>query len=194
MIPEKKRIHSKKDLKEWIMYERSIYKFNKLNIFSEQRIIYKYLRTLRKLEYYTNTNKKVFKIIYKIELKKMQYKYQIKIPINTCEKGIRINHIGSILVNGNSSVGKDCTFHINTALVAKGISGDAPILGDGVVVGFGAVVLGNVKIANNVAIGANSVVTKSILEEDIAVGGIPAKKVSNNGTTKWVNRRKKYNE
>ncbi len=37
---------------------------------------------------------------------------------------------------------------------------DAPKLGDGVVIGFGA----------------NAVITKDVLEENIAVAGVPAKK------------------
>lgn len=72
-----------------------------------------------------------------------------------------------------------------TALVAKGISNQAPILGDGVVVGVGATIVGGVRIAKNVAIGANSVVVKDVLEANIAVAGIPAKKVSNSGRLAW---------
>lgn len=75
--------------------------------------------------------------------------------------------------------------HVYTALVAKGISNQAPILGDGVVVGVGATIVGGVRIAKNVAIGANSVVVKDVLEANIAVAGIPAKKVSNSGRLAW---------
>lgn len=42
--------------------------------------------------------------------------------------------------------------------------------------------IGAVKVADNVAVGANAVVTKDVLEEGIAVAGIPAKKVSNNNS------------
>ena len=57
MISVEKRINSKKDLKEWLSYERKKYKYNKFNFFSEQRLAYKYNTILRKTEYYTNTNK-----------------------------------------------------------------------------------------------------------------------------------------
>ena len=40
-------------------------------------------------------------------------------------------------------------------------------------------------VAKGIAIGANAVVNKSIEEEYIAVAGVPAKKVSNNGSNKW---------
>ena len=94
-------------------------------------------------------------------------------------------HIGPVLMNGRVTVGKDCSFHINTALVAGGTNDDVPCLEDGVVVGIGAVVLGNVHVARNVAIGANAVVNKIVADENIAVAGVPAHKVSNGGRLNW---------
>ena len=94
-------------------------------------------------------------------------------------------HVGPILLNGRASVGENCAFHINSALVAKGVSDDAPVLGNNVVVGVGAVVVGGVVVADSVAIGANSVVTKDISEQNIAIAGALAKKVSDNGRLKW---------
>ena len=55
-------------------------------------------------------------------------------------------------------------------------------------VAFLTVVLGNVTVADNVAIGANAVVNRDVLEENIAVAGVPAKKISNNGAIAWLNR------
>ena len=79
----------------------------------------------------------------------------------------------------------NCSIHINTAFVAQGVSNEVPTLGDGVVVGVGAVLMGGIHIANNVAIGANAVVNKDVLEENIAVAGVPAKKISNSGRLEW---------
>ena len=115
----------------------------------------------------------------------MENAYGLHISPNTCSKGLRIMHLGSILINGDAHVGKDCRFHINTALVAGGTNGDAPYLGDDIVLGVGSTVLGNVRIANGVAIGAGAVVNKDVLEEGIAVAGVPAHKISNNGTATW---------
>ena len=94
-------------------------------------------------------------------------------------------HVGPILMNGHATVGNNCSFHINTALVASGPENGAPILSDGCVVGIGAIIVGNVWLAENVAVGANAVVTKSVDEPNIAVAGVPAKKVSNNGRINW---------
>lgn len=124
-------------------------------------------------------------MLYKIRLLKLQNKYGLHVPINTCGKGLKIMHLGPILINSKAKIGQDCSIHINTAIVAGGVSNDAPEIGNGCVIGIGAVLLGKIKIADNVAIGANAVVNKSIIEEDIAIAGVPAKKISNNGTTKW---------
>ena len=94
-------------------------------------------------------------------------------------------HVGPILINGNAKIGKNCSIHINTSIVAGGIDSSAPTIGDNVVIGVGAVLLGKISIANNIAIGANAVVNKSFFEEDIAIAGVPAKKISNNGRSKW---------
>ena len=97
-------------------------------------------------------------------------------------------HVGPILINNRAAVGSNCTFHINTGLVAGGTTHAAPKLSDDVVVGFGAVVLGDVCVAKGVAIGANAVVNKSVEEENITVAGVPAKKISNNGSNSWGKR------
>lgn len=37
-------------------------------------------------------------------------------------------HLGPILINGRATIGKDCTFHVNTAVVAGGTNDDLPTL------------------------------------------------------------------
>ncbi len=177
-----KRITSKENLKDWITYEQLRFSLRDLG-FSERGVIKKFQRTLRKVEYYKNTGKKLRYIIGALRLRRMQNLYGLRIGPNTCGRGLKIMHLGSILLNG--VVGENCSLHINTALVAKGTSNARPELGDNVVVGVGAVIVGGVKVADGVAIGAGAVVTKNIDEPDIAVAGCPAKKVSNNGRNEW---------
>lgn len=191
MISKEKQIKTKQQMKEWLKYELSRYPHGRFSSFAEffelneTSIKRKYNTKLRHLEYYLNTGKKVRAAITRIKLNKLMNKYCLRIPPNCVEKGLKIMHVGPILINGRASIGKNCSLHINTTIAAKGISDDAPILGNGVVVGVGSVILGGVSIADNVAIGANSVVTKNITEENIAVAGAPAKKVSNNGSLEW---------
>lgn len=49
----------------------------------------------------------------------------------------------------------------------------------------GATILGNVWIANGITIGANALVNKNFDEEKIAIAGVPAKKISDNGRWQW---------
>jgi serine O-acetyltransferase len=148
MLAVENRINSKKDLKKWISYE--INRYNRgiikrylsiLNL-TENDILVHHQILLRKTEYYTNILNKFLALLYKIRLNRIQNKYAIHIPINTCGKGLKIMHVGPVLMNGRVTVGKDCCFHINTALVAGGSNDGVPVLDDGVVVGIGAVVLG----------------------------------------------------
>ena len=94
-------------------------------------------------------------------------------------------HLGPILINGRARLGEDCTVHINTALVARGTDNSVPTLGNGVVIGIGSVIVGGVYIADNIAIGACSMVNKSFDEPNIAIAGVPAKKISDNGRLTW---------
>lgn len=190
MLAEDKRIKSKKQLKEFLSVEiinRGGVSSLMKNFFkmSERAILDSHQKLLRKTEYYTNTHKRLRAVIYKCRLRRLQNKYSLHIPINCCGKGLKIMHLGPILMNGRVTVGENCAFHMNTALVAGGTSDDVPTLGDGVVVGIGAVVVGGVHIADNVAIGANAVVNKDVQEENIAVAGVPSKKISNNGRLTW---------
>ncbi|MBQ4528065.1 MAG: serine acetyltransferase [Clostridia bacterium] len=187
MIPEEKRIKTKKMLKEVLSYEMKMYGVKKHfnNPFAEKAVLWKHNKLLRKAEYCINSRKKIRSIWYRMRLYKYQNKYAIHIPPNTFEMGLKLMHVGPVLVNGNSCCGKDVTMHINTGLVGQGRNSGSPTLCDGVVVGIGSVVLGGVTIAENIAIGANSVVNKSFEEPNIAIAGAPAKKISNNGRLSW---------
>lgn len=187
MLPREQRITSKAQMREWIHYELSRYGKNKQRWLpvTESAVLRKHLVLLRKTEYHINCGHKVLGLLYKLRLGCLQNKYALHIPINVCAKGLYIIHVGPILLNKDAVVGEDCCLHINTGLVAGGTNDGAPILGKGVVVGIGAIVLGDVHIADYVAIGANAVVNKDVTEPSIAVAGVPAKKISNNGRKTW---------
>lgn len=196
MLLKEKRINSKKDLQEWLTYERN--KYGKTGIsavvreifpITERDILRKHQVILRKTEYFVNRNYKIIAIIYKIRLNRLQNRYALHIPLNTCGKGLKIMHLGPVLVNYRCMVGENCAFHINTALVAGGRTDDVPVLGNGVVMGIGSVAVGGINIADNVAVGANAVINKDIVETNIAVAGVPARKISDNGRLTWNTRK-----
>jgi len=187
------QITSKSDLQDWLSYEKKRYpSFSTLAYLlqaSEYAIIWKHQVLLRKTEYHINAKHGIRSIIMRFRLQKVQNRYAIHIPPNVCARGLKLMHLGPVLMNGHSRVGENCIFHINTALVAGGTNDGVPTLGNDVVVGIGAIVLGNTYIADGVAIGANAVVNRDVLEKNIGVAGVPAKKISNNGRFTW-NRQK----
>lgn len=187
MLPKEQQIATKAQMKEWIRYELSRYGKSRQVVLpvSENAVLRKHLILLRKAEYHLNCGHKLLGWIYKYRLGWLQNKYALHIPINVCAKGLYIIHLGPVLVNKEAAIGEDCCLHLNTGIVAGGTNDGAPVLGKGVVVGIGAVVLGNVHIADYVAIGANAVVNKDVTEPNIAVAGVPAKKISENGRKTW---------
>lgn len=91
MLKVENRINSKKELREWITYEREIYHVTwgwvrELFPVSERDILRKHQVILRKTEYYINTGKHIKSKIYKIILQRIQNKYGLHIPANTCGK------------------------------------------------------------------------------------------------------------
>ncbi len=166
MLPKELRIRTKADLRRVLHIELRQYgkkdRGNLLLPFREQDVLAKHCILLRRL----------------------QNRHAIHIPLNCCQEGLKLMHLGPVLINGSAQVGKNCSLHMNTGLVANGITGVAPQLDDGVVVGFGAVV-GDVHIARDVAIGANAVVTRDVAQENVAVAGSPARIVSQNGWRSW---------
>lgn len=186
--------HTKDELKAFLDYESKLYKRKnrKYPIFAlgESAIGYKYVYTLRHAELHYNSKHKIRALLWRVRLSKMQEKHGVKIPINVCGKGIKLIHVGSILVSANARIGENCSFHINTAIVAGGRTDAAPEIGDNVVIGIGAILLGEINIPNGCAIGANALVNKSFVEENIGIAGVPARKISNNGKEAWHNRNK----
>ena len=181
MLPVEKRLKTKEQLRQWLACDQARYgKIGRLEYFlrcSERSILYRHQVLLRKTEYLYNNRKKIWRL-YALRLQRMQNRYALHIPLNTCGKGLYIVHVGPVLFNSAAQVGDYCTFHMNTGLVAGGTNNDAPVLEDHVILGIGAVVLGGIHIATGVAVGANAVVNRDVSEANITVAGVPAKKVS----------------
>ena len=192
MLPEEKRIHTREQLKDWLSvelrhYENQGHMQDLLNLFNANQgaILRRHMILLRTTEYHINAGHRLRAQFWKQRLRRLQNRYELHVALNCCGRGLQIAHLGPILMNGSVTVGENCTFHFNTGLVAGGTDNGVPTLGDNVVVGFGAVVLGGVHVADGIAIGANAVVNKDFLEPDIAIAGVPARKISGNGTACW---------
>ncbi len=185
-------ICEKKDLVDCLAKERNLYGFsNSMKYFlycllsHEKAILWKFQKRLRITEFHKNNNNRIRFAINWWIFNRMRIKYGLHLGLNVFGVGLKIMHLGPILVNEKVKVGKNCSIHSNTALVARGTDDSVPVLGDDIVIGFGSCVLGGVNIANGIAIGAHALVNKSFDEEGIAIAGVPAKKISQNGKRKW---------
>lgn len=169
-------IMTKCQLKEYIDKELSYFRYPVLaylpfDLF-ESQIVAKYLIVLRKAEYHVNLKHLLTKCWYMWRLKRMQNRYGVHIPINTCGKGLSIAHLGTIVVNGDAVIGENCRIHVG---VVVGDSGGVPRIGNNVYIGPGAKIFGAINIADNCKIGANAVVNKSFTQKGATLVGVPAK-------------------
>lgn len=150
--------------------------------------IWKYEKLLRKCEYYHNCKKawiyKPYKLYLKYIFRQKSIKYGFEIPLNCFGKGLSIAHIGPIIINGNVKIGDNCRIHVGVNIgTAAGYGDHTPILGNNIYIAPGVKIFGKIVIADNIVIGANSVVNKSFLDPNITIAGIPARIISQKGTS-----------
>jgi len=181
-----KVISSKADYLSFLEADRIALGRNKMTFKSRLKdlilpdYIWKFQRLLRKVEYYKNTKRKnpLFLINYyllRIRFLKLSLKLGFTIPENVFGAGLAIVHYGTIVVNGNSKIGVNCRIHASTNIGESGGLFGAPQIGDNVYIGPGAKIYGNISIANNTAIAANACVGRTFTEENMLLGGIPAR-------------------
>ncbi|MCR8894191.1 serine O-acetyltransferase [Bacteroides sp. ET336] len=175
-------IKTRKDLRLYLNEDikRNRIKFPLLQklTYSENYPIYKYIKTLRKYEYYLN-NKHWYNIIayyyYKLLHRRNILKNNIFISPNTIGPGLQIMHPGFRRIGVMAKIGKNCTI-LPMVLLGKKRPGENSdiIIGDNCYISTGVTILGPINIGNNVTIAAGAVVTKDI-PDNCVVGGVPAK-------------------
>lgn len=141
---------------------------------------WRYIKILRKLEYYYNNRNKNFvcalmNLVYARKFNKLGFKLGIELDRNVFEEGLKIFHTTGIVVNGDAKVGKNCMLHGANVIGNKGNDLSVPVIGNNVRLGTGAKVLGNVYIADDVQIGAGAIVLQSCYQKGALLIGIPAK-------------------
>ncbi|MGE7614589.1 serine O-acetyltransferase [Paenibacillus sp. NPDC101420] len=180
-------ILSKEDLKYYLQEDkRALGKLKNKNPRLFRDDIWRFQIILRKHEYYSNINStiksKLFKKIYSVLHTRKGLKLGFSIPINVFGPGLRINHYGLLVVNKNAKIGSNCDIHQGVNIGQNIHEGEVPTIGDNVWIGPGAKIFGKISIAKGIAVGANSVVNKSFVEENITIAGSPAKKIKCSGT------------
>lgn len=144
------------------------------------RTLRRYLRYLRKQEYYLNTArgsklKGALAVFYEGKKNRLGMRLGIEIGPNCFGKGLNLYHSGSIIINPAVRVGENCSLHGANCIGNNGALPGVPTLGNNVDIGYGAVIIGDIFIADGVKIGANAVVNKSVKEAGCTVAGVPAK-------------------
>ena len=103
--------------------------------------------------------------------------------------GFYIGHFGGIVVNRDVVIGDNCNLSHGVTLGQsnRGDKAGCPTIGNNVYIAPGAVVVGRIHVGDFAAIGANAVVIGDVAEH-AAVGGIPARPISSEGSEGYVNR------
>ena len=88
----------------------------------------------------------------------------------TIGKGLRIHHFGGIIFHPSVVIGENCTLYQGVTIGDRGGSGGAARIGNNVMIGAGAKLIGEITVGDNCRIGANTVVTRSMPDNTVAIG------------------------
>ena len=116
-------------------------------------------------------------IIYRLFINRYRYKYGYQIPVSAnIGEGFYIGHFGTIVINPNAVIGKNCNVAHNVTIgqANRGKLKGYPTLGNKVWVGTGSVIVGNITISSNVLIAPNSFVNFDVPDNSLVIGN-PAK-------------------
>lgn len=100
-------------------------------------------------------------------------------------RGLSIAHAGAINFDQAARVGQNCRIHEKVTIGASGGT-DAPVIGDNVSLALGCKVMGRVNVAGGCVVGANAVDVTDVGEPGITVAGVPAKKISDHNSDRFV--------
>ena len=179
-------IKTRADLKEYIAADLAVQPAKKglINRLFRNKIV-NFKLHLRKCEYHHNIQNqnlwhKLLFFYHFFQIKRIASSNCSEIPINVFGKGLTIWHMERIIINGASKVGDYCS--ISSGVVIAQAHNACPTIGNHVEITIDSKVLGGIKVADYVRIGAGALVIKDIIEPNTTWGGVPAKKLNNQGT------------
>ena len=136
--------------------------------------VFRYIKLLRFSQYYFEKKKsnRFFNIPY-IYFKHLKNKLGRQLGIDAGEgpigEGLYIAHTGIII--GSAEIGKNCRLHGQNCI------GSGSVIGDNCELWVGAKVIGPAHLANGITVAAGAVVVNSFDEENITIGGVPARRI-----------------
>jgi len=121
--------------------------------------------------------------------RRMQVRYGVYLEFSTqVGPGLYLGHPLGIVVNTRSVIGANCTLSHGVTLGqthARSKYPGVPTIGDRVYLGCGSKILGGIRIGDDAVIAPNAVVAADVPPRAVA-GGIPARVISEVGSTGYV--------
>lgn len=133
----------------------------------------KFLIEMRYASYYKHRKgllNKFFFIVHYASYRKLGMKLGFSIGCDTLGYGVKIPHYGTIVVGESNRIGNYAVLHTSTCITDNG-----KIIGDGLYLSTGVKITSKVRLGNNISIGANSLVNKDCEQDNVLLGGMPAK-------------------
>ena len=135
-------------------------------------VILEYLRALRYVAYYKNSNQKssLGYLYHQRIYNRLGIRLGFTIGPNSFGYGLLIPHYGTIVINSDTAAGNFCVLHTSTC-----IGGSGKKIGNGLYLASGAQIMGaDVILGDNVSIAANSMVNTSFGASNLLLAGSPA--------------------
>lgn len=147
-----------------------------------------YLSVFRKVN---SCNSKIFRLFYKMRLRKLSHKTQIQIPVGTkIGVGFYIGHLGRIIINEDAVIGKNVNIATGVTIGQenRGARKGCPTIKDNCWIGTNSVIVGNITIGTDVLIAPLTYVNFDVPDHSIVVGN-PGRIISReNATEGYINR------
>lgn len=96
------------------------------------------------------------------------------LPLGVFDAGLSIAHIGTLTINSDARVGRNCRLHPGVTIGAT--RGVAPRIGHDVFIGPNSVLVGDIEIGDRVHIGPSVTVTTSVPADTLLVAVEPVAK------------------
>lgn len=139
-----------------------------------------FLCEMRKCSFYKHQkgvlNKLLFAIHY-FKYRKLGIKLGFFIGYDALGYGTVIPHYGTIVVGGSNTIGKYAVLQTSTC-----ISDNGKKIGDALYLATGVKITSKIVLGDNISIGANSLVNKDCLQNNVLLGGMPAKIIKDEET------------
>lgn len=178
-------IKTKADLKQFLEADRkALGKEGRPRLIGDE--VWRFEIALRKHEYYSRQKgilKKMARLFYGYRHHRLGLKLGFDIPISVFGPGLRINHRGLLVVSPLARIGKNCDIHQGVNIGVNKAGEGSAIIGDNCWIGPGVKIFGPILLDDGVAIGANSVVNRTFLYDNVTIAGVPARIVNHHGTS-----------